>query len=93
MAELMLFITDRKLLGEGRLSLSTLVAIAAFANSMWALYGAGAGVVMWGTLLMLVVLRIFAWMKWLDHSGRDTLARSIIECRLESVSPDHVRIP
>jgi APA family basic amino acid/polyamine antiporter len=31
---------------------------------MWTLYGAGAEVVLWGTLLMLAGLPIYAWMRW-----------------------------
>jgi APA family basic amino acid/polyamine antiporter len=57
MAELMLFLTDRSRFEGPRLGGSTVIALLAFAYSLWALYGAGAEVVLWGTLLLLADCR------------------------------------
>jgi basic amino acid/polyamine antiporter, APA family len=64
MAELMLFLTDRSRFGSPRLGGSTVIALLAFAYSLWALYGAGAEVVLWGTLLLLAGLPVYVWMRW-----------------------------
>ena len=64
MAELMLFLTDRGRFGSPRLGGSTAIALLAFAYSLWALYGAGAEVVLWGTLLLLSGLPVYVWMRW-----------------------------
>lgn len=68
MAELMLFITNRKQFSGVRLGLSAFVAVLAFAYSLWTLYGAGADTVLWGTLLMLAGLPVYVLMKW-QHPG------------------------
>lgn len=68
MAELMLFVTNRKQFSGARLGLSAFVALLAFAYSLWALYGAGADTVLWGTLLMLAGLPVYVLMKW-QHPG------------------------
>ncbi len=64
MAELMLFLTDRARFDSRRLGGSTVIALLAFAYSLWALYGAGAEVVLWGTLLLLAGLPVYVWMRW-----------------------------
>ncbi len=64
MAELMLFVTDRSRFESPRLGGSTVIALLAFAYSLWALYGAGAEVVLWGTLLLLAGLPVYVWMRW-----------------------------
>jgi len=68
MAELMLFLTERARFG--RLGGSAIIALLAFAYSLWALYGAGAEVVLWGTLLLLAGLPVYVWMRW--HEPRIT---------------------
>jgi APA family basic amino acid/polyamine antiporter len=64
MAELMLFVTDRTRFAGQPVAGSTVIALLAFAYSLWALYGAGAEVVLWGTLLLLAGLPVYVWMRW-----------------------------
>jgi APA family basic amino acid/polyamine antiporter len=64
MAALVLYATDRVHFKERPGTGEVLIALLAFLYSMWTLYGAGAEVVLWGTLLMLAGLPIYAWMKW-----------------------------
>jgi APA family basic amino acid/polyamine antiporter len=64
MAELMLFITDPVRFDGRRLGGSAVIAVLAFAYSLWALYGAGAEVVLWGTILLLAGLPVYVWMRW-----------------------------
>jgi APA family basic amino acid/polyamine antiporter len=64
MAELMLFVTDRGRFDGRRLGGPAVIALLAFIYSMWALYGAGAEVVLWGTLLLLAGLPVYVWMRW-----------------------------
>jgi APA family basic amino acid/polyamine antiporter len=64
MAELMLFVTDRNRFGGQHFGGSAAIALLAFAYSLWALYGAGAEVVLWGTLLLLAGLPVYVWMRW-----------------------------
>ena len=64
MAELMLFLTDRSRFDGKRLAGPAVIALLAFAYSLWALYGAGAEVVLWGTLLLLAGLPVYVWMRW-----------------------------
>ena len=63
MAALVLYATDRTHFKEKPGAGEVLIALVAFVYSMWTLYGAGAEVVMWGTLLMLAGLPIYVWMK------------------------------
>jgi len=64
MAALVLYATDRKHFPQKPGAGEVLIALIAFLYSMWTLYGAGAEVVLWGTILMLAGLPIYAWMKW-----------------------------
>jgi APA family basic amino acid/polyamine antiporter len=64
MAELMLFLTDRAKFDGKRLGGSVAIAALAFVYSLWMLYGAGAEVVLWGTLLLLAGLPVYVWMRW-----------------------------
>jgi APA family basic amino acid/polyamine antiporter len=63
-AALVLYATDRTHFKERPGTGAVLIALLAFLYSMWTLYGAGAEVVLWGTLLMLAGLPIYAWMRW-----------------------------
>jgi APA family basic amino acid/polyamine antiporter len=74
-----LFVTNCRRFGDRRLGLATPVTVLAFAYSMWALYGAGAEVVIWGTLLMLAGLLIYVWLKWQGRSVGEPLAHSPAE--------------
>ena len=53
MAELMLFVTDRARFNIRNLTVDVIVALLAFAYALWAIAGAGADVVLKGTLLFL----------------------------------------
>ncbi len=64
MAELMLFIADPARFDARRLGGAAVIAVLAFAYSLWALYGAGAEVVLWGTILLLAGLPVYVWMRW-----------------------------
>jgi APA family basic amino acid/polyamine antiporter len=64
MAELMLFVTEPARFDGRRLGGQAVIAGLAFAYSLWALYGAGAEVVLWGTILLLAGLPVYVWMRW-----------------------------
>ncbi|HNB26172.1 MAG TPA: amino acid permease [Alphaproteobacteria bacterium] len=50
--------------GGPRPLLTVAIAFLAFLYAMWTLYGAGAEVVLWGTLLILAGLPVYAWLRW-----------------------------
>jgi APA family basic amino acid/polyamine antiporter len=68
MAELMLFVTEPTRFDGRRLGGQAVIAGLAFAYSLWALYGAGAEVVLWGTILLLAGLPVYVWMRWHEPS-------------------------
>jgi APA family basic amino acid/polyamine antiporter len=63
-AQVMLFITDRDRFSGQRLLGATVVAGLAFAYTIWAIAGAGYEVVFKGTILLLLGIPIYLWMKW-----------------------------
>jgi APA family basic amino acid/polyamine antiporter len=64
MAELMIFIQDRPRFRGERLTGSVVIALAAFAYSVWAIYGSGARTVMFGFLLLLAGLPVYVRLRW-----------------------------
>ena len=64
MAELMLFATDRARFSVRNLSVDVIVALLAFGYALWAITGAGADVVLKGTLLFLAGIPVYVLIKW-----------------------------
>jgi APA family basic amino acid/polyamine antiporter len=64
MAQVMLFVTDRASFEGARFARDTLIAVLAFTYSMWAIWGAGADVVLKGFVLLMSGIPIYVWMKW-----------------------------
>lgn len=63
MAELMIFIKDRQQFSGKRLLGSSLIALLAFAYSVWTVIGSGAQTVLYGFVLLLVGLPVYVWMR------------------------------
>jgi APA family basic amino acid/polyamine antiporter len=63
MSELMIFITDRERFRGRRLLGSSIIAIAAFAYSVWTVFGAGAQTVLYGFVLLLLGIPVYVWMR------------------------------
>ena len=63
LAALILIQRDSVRFGGMRPALNVVIAVLAFLYSLWTLYGAGAEVVMWGTLLLFAGLPVDVWMK------------------------------
>jgi APA family basic amino acid/polyamine antiporter len=64
MAELMLFVTDRSRFSVRNLAVDVVVALLAFGYALWAIAGAGADVVLKGTLLFLAGIPVYVLIKW-----------------------------
>jgi len=64
MAQLMLFVKDRERFNPKTMLRDSLVAVAAFAYSFWAITGAGNDVVFKGTMLLLGGIPVYVWLKW-----------------------------
>ena len=64
MAELMLFATDRSRFSARNLTIDVIVALLAFGYALWAIAGAGADVVLKGTLLFLAGIPVYVAIKW-----------------------------
>jgi APA family basic amino acid/polyamine antiporter len=63
MSELMIFITNRELFSGKRLLGSSIIAVAAFAYSVWTVFGAGAQTVLYGFVLLLIGVPVYVWMR------------------------------
>jgi amino acid transporter len=63
-AEVALFIRDRALFTWGKLARDTVIASAAFAYSVWAIWGSGEEWLAKGFMLLLFGIPVFVWMKW-----------------------------
>jgi APA family basic amino acid/polyamine antiporter len=70
MAELMLFVTDRAAFSARRLTKDGIIAVLAFAYSLWAIAGSGYEVVFKGFMLLMAGIPVFVWMKW--RASKDT---------------------
>jgi APA family basic amino acid/polyamine antiporter len=64
MAELMLLATERARFNIRNLAVDVVVALLAFGYALWAISGAGADVVLKGTLLFLAGIPIYVMIKW-----------------------------
>ncbi len=64
MAEVMLFVTDRSRFSGRNLTVDVVVALLAFGYALWAIAGAGAEVVLQGTLLFLAGIPIYVFITW-----------------------------
>jgi APA family basic amino acid/polyamine antiporter len=74
MAQLMLLVTDRARFSGRRLAVDAVIAVLAFAYSVWAIAGAGYEVVFKGFLLLLAGIPVYVWMRW--RAGRVTVPGS-----------------
>lgn len=63
MSELMIFIKDREKFSGKRLIGSSIIAIIAFAYSVWTVIGSGADTVLYGFLLLLLGIPVYVWMR------------------------------
>lgn len=63
MAELMIFIKDRQRFSGKRLLGSSLIALLAFAYSVWTVIGSGAPTVLYGFVLLLFGIPVYVWMR------------------------------
>ena len=63
MSELMIFIKDREQFSGKRLLGSSIIAILAFAYSVWTVIGSGAQTVLYGFVLLLVGIPVYVWMR------------------------------
>ncbi len=54
----------------GRSAGPSIVAVIAFAYSLWAIAGSGAEAVYWGFILLLAGIPVHVWMKWRRTAGR-----------------------
>jgi APA family basic amino acid/polyamine antiporter len=64
MAELMLFINDRAAFSVRNLTKDVVIAGLAFTYSVWAIWGAGADVVLKGTMMIFAGIPIYIFIKW-----------------------------
>ncbi|CAN5208673.1 amino acid permease [soil metagenome] len=64
MAELMIFMKEREQFVGERLAGASIIAVVAFAYSLWAIAGAGQEIVFWGFLLLLSGLPVYVWITW-----------------------------
>lgn len=64
MAEVMLFVNERERFSIRNLTVDVLISLLAFGYSFWAIWGAGADVVMKGMLLFLAGVPLFVFIKW-----------------------------
>lgn len=62
MSELMLFIKDRERFQGQRLLGSSIIAVLAFAYSVWTVIGSGAETVLYGFVLLLLGIPVYVWM-------------------------------
>lgn len=63
-AQVMLFVTDRARFSGQRLVRDSVIALLAFAYSVWAIFGAGYDVIALGFLLLTAGIPIYVWMRW-----------------------------
>lgn len=63
MAELMIFIKDREQFSGKSLLGSSIIAVIAFAYSVWTVIGSGAQTVLYGFVLLLVGIPVYVWMR------------------------------
>ncbi len=66
-AELALLATDRAAFSGRRLARDTVIALLAFAYSVWAVAGAGYEIVFKGTLLLFAGMPVYAWLKYREQ--------------------------
>lgn len=63
MAELMIFIKNRQEFNGKRLLGSSIIAVIAFAYSVWTVIGSGAETVLYGFVLLLLGIPVYVWMR------------------------------
>ena len=63
MAELMIYVQDRPRFRGERLAGSSAIAMAAFAYTVWAIYGSGAEAVLYGFLLLVAGIPVYVWLR------------------------------
>ncbi|HUO82814.1 MAG TPA: amino acid permease [Gammaproteobacteria bacterium] len=69
MAELMIFVRERERFRGASLARDSIIAVLAFAYSLWAISGAGHEPVFWGFLLLLAGLPVYVWIVWRRARG------------------------
>jgi basic amino acid/polyamine antiporter, APA family len=63
MSELMIFIKHREQFSGKRLLGSSIIAVIAFAYSVWTVVGSGAQTVLYGFVLLLIGIPVYVWMR------------------------------
>jgi APA family basic amino acid/polyamine antiporter len=63
-SELLLFITDRQSFPALRLARDVVVALLAFAYSVWTIVGSGYDIIAKGFVLLIVAMPIYVYLKW-----------------------------
>jgi len=76
MAQLLLFLKDRKRFSKKFLIRSSIIACLAFLYSFWAIIGAGKDTVFYGTLLFFSGVPVYVWMRWRTYVKEDLLEQS-----------------
>lgn len=69
MSELMIFIKERERFEGSRLLGSSVIAVLAFAYSVWAIAGAGRDTVYLGSLLLAAGVPVYVWITWRRSAG------------------------
>jgi len=76
MAQLLLFLRDRKRFSKKILIRSSIIASLAFVYSFWAIFGAGKDTVFYGILLFFSGVPVYVWMRWRTIVQEDLLEKS-----------------
>lgn len=63
-AEIQMFFADRELFSGRKLARDTVIALLAFAYSVWAIYGSGFEIIAKGFLLMMFGVPVYVYLKW-----------------------------
>jgi APA family basic amino acid/polyamine antiporter len=76
MSQLMIFIREREKFAGERLLGSSVIAVAAFIYSLWAIAGAGRDIVYLGFLLLFAGIPVYVWVVWWGTGSREQGAGS-----------------
>ena len=68
-AQLMFMVTDRERFSPGRLVRDGVIAVLAFAYTLWAIAGAGADIALKGFLLLLAGIPVYVWIRYRNTPG------------------------
>jgi APA family basic amino acid/polyamine antiporter len=87
MAELMLFATDRTRFSARNLTVDVIIALLAFGYALWTIAGAGADVVLKGTLLFLGGIPVYVAIKWREGALAPAPAKVSADVAVASTAP------